>query len=344
MPSRAFRVTAIMAISLVMLPSAPAQSDPQTEDWSRQDQQYMERMKREGEQEKQESKSPEEIREAFIEQAKELIRDKNYASKKTAHYMIRADDPRLDLAAAGLLLEQFREFFMQYWEGEPGLAPFEDKSQVFLFYSYYKFNKILTGKARFGEFRPAGHYRADLDLITLHSDSSALDELPGALVHEAAHQLVEKMLFGGGQRRPDWLDEGLANYFGFTGLKAMGEDSRSVEKRGNKPSPKGARSLLAELKRAMGDKKDRFSVIALLDMGDSQQFYGPEIRLNYAASWALVHYLLHGEEGAYRKPFIRMMKEDPAMAGGSEKLLQALGVDEATFKAGYERHARKMKP
>ncbi len=344
MPGSALRIAAIMAISLGLLPSVQAQSDPQTDDWSRQDRQYMERMKREDEPEKQKNKSPEEIREALLEKAKELIRDKNYASKKTAHYMIRTDDPRLDLAAAGDLLERFRVFFVQFWEDEFDLEPFEDQSQVFLFYSFYKYNKIWTGKERFGEFRPAGHYRPDTDLITLHSDSSVLDALPGSLVHEAAHQLAEKMLFGGGPPRAGWLEEGLASYFGFTGLKAMGEGSRSVAKDRKSSSPKLARGRLAELKRTLGDKKSWFSVIDLMDIQESQEFYGADIRINYAASWVLVHYLLHGEEGAYREPFVRMMKEDQAMAGGSEKVLAALGVDEATFKAGYEHHAKKMKP
>jgi len=344
MQNRTAHAAVILTITWGALCPTLAQSDPQTEDWSRQDQKYMERMEQRNAEEKHEKKDPEEIRLEYIENAKKLIRDKNYTVKKTARYLIRTDDPRLDLVAAGILLERFREFFEQFWEGEVELAPFEEKSQVFLFYSFYKYNKILTGKARFGEFRPAGHYRADLDLITLHSDSSPLDDLPGALVHEAAHQLVQKMLFEPGPRRPDWLDEGLANYFGFNGLKEMGEGSRSVAKSGKKPNPNGPREMLSQLKDALGDRESPFSVIELLDMEEPREFYGDRIRVHYAASWALVHYLLHGEEGRFREPFVRFMHEDPAMAGGAKKLLEMLGVDEAAFMSAYERHARKMKP
>ena len=45
MPSHAYRFAAVLVACLGLLSPVLSQSDPQTEDWSRQDQKYMERMK-----------------------------------------------------------------------------------------------------------------------------------------------------------------------------------------------------------------------------------------------------------------------------------------------------------
>jgi hypothetical protein len=339
------RVAAICTISLGMLTASTAQTDPQTDDWSRQDQKYMERMNRGKEEEnKEKPKTPEDIRKLYLEEANALIRDRNYGVKKSEHYRIKSDDPRLDLSDGVDLLERFQEYFVKYWEGEAELTPLNEPSQVYLFYSYFKYNKVLTGKARFGDFRPAGHYRSDLDVITLHSDGSPLSELPGALVHEATHQLVEKMLFGAGPLRPTWVNEGLATYFQRTGLKAMGGPSTSLAKSGKKSRSTSSRDKLAILKRVVGDKKDPFSILHLLDMTDPGEFYGNNACVNYTASWTLTHYLLHGEDGSYRAPFIRYIQGDAALTHGSNVLLEALGVDRPSFESGWKSHIRKIRP
>ena len=340
-------VAAILTISLGLLSPAPAQSDPQTEDWSRQDQKYMEKMKPRNEEEKQEPKSPEAIREEFVQEAKELIRDKNYAAKKTAHYMVRTDDPRVDPAAAGLQLEQFRSFFIRYWADEVELRPYESISPVFIFYSYYKFNKMVTGKARFDEFQPAGHYRGGLDLITLHSDGSALDELPVALVHEAAHQLMEMMHYG---NRSGWVSEGMADYFSLTETDSEGNYKEgkigtlrnSVAKDGGKSRSNAARNHLEALKKALRKKDDGLRILDIVDIGTDREFYGPEIRVHYAVSWALVHYLLHGEEERYRAGFIRFMEQNGPTKTGSQVLLESIGTDAESFQSGFTRYVGKM--
>ena len=346
MPNRTANMVAVLAIALGLLSPALAQSDPQTEDWSRQDQKYMDRMKPPTEEENR-ARSPEDIRESYIKEAKELIRDKNYAVKETEHYLIRTDDPRVDPAAAGILLEQFRTFFVAYWADEVELRAYDRTSPVFLFYSYYKFNKIVTGKARFDAFQPAGHYKGDLDLITLHTDSSTLDEVPVTLVHEAAHQLMEKMHYG---NRSAWVSEGMANYFALTDADGkgtfkpgrIGGPRSSIAKEGDSARSAAARTHLSLLRKALKKKEDGLQILEIVDIGSRREFYGPEIRLHYAASWALVHYLLHGEDGRYRAGFIRFMESDGPDSTGSRALLLAIESEAEPFQAGFTRYVGKM--
>ena len=46
------------------------------------------------------------------------------------------DDPGLNPKAAVSLLDAFRDFFDEYWEGRTELAPYDKRSRVFLFYSF----------------------------------------------------------------------------------------------------------------------------------------------------------------------------------------------------------------
>ncbi len=325
----------VLLAVLASLPSTSAQSDPQTDDWSRQDRLYQERMKRQQKEAEEPPLSQEEFRQAYIEKANRLIHDRNYQVKKSEHYMVRTDDPRLDLSACTALLEHNLQYFLGFWKDRADPTQMKERSEVYLFYSYYKYNKVLTGEARFGTFRPAGHYRRGLDVITLHSDGSPLSELAGSLVHEATHQLAEKTLFPDEPPRPVWLDEGLASWFQFSGLKAMGGAPASLVKTGKVPRSTAARRMLRELRSALRNRKEPFSILSLLELQDPRDFYGGPVGLHYAASWALVDYLLTGENGRYR---------DFVLDGGTGPLPATLGMDETAFETRFKEHVRKMNP
>ena len=92
-------------------------------------------------------------------------------------------------------------------------------------------SRVLEGMA-WEEFRTAGHYRPFFDVVVVHTDSVP-GGLADVLVHEAAHQLVAQQLLSAAKAPvSNWLNEGLASYFGFT---FQGPDGRFVPVRSRQP-------------------------------------------------------------------------------------------------------------
>ena len=85
--------------------------------------------------------------EAFIKKADEIIHDNDYDVKTTAHYKVKTDDPRFDVAAAAQLLESFRVYFDEFWKGHAELLPYDEPARV-------RFVAWLHGQVRF-ELDPA---------------------------------------------------------------------------------------------------------------------------------------------------------------------------------------------
>ena len=339
---------------LVLVAAATRGGPAQTDDWERQDRLYQERMKRHEARARPESDDPEarrrEIVEAFLAEADALVRDKNYASREGRGVMVRTDDPRVDAGAAVSLLESFDAFFERFWDGRAPLRPDPGPGRVYLFYSFYKYNKLLTGDPRFGEFRPSGHYRPFLDVVVLHTDAVGAGDLPDVLVHEAAHRAIERRLFGNAAPRSPWLPEGLASYFGFT---ARGSDGtfqagsiggkHAVLVRGaERAQPTQAKAALRALREAMGGKT-RFSLDAMLRIENPTSFYGEDAPLRYAAAWALVHFLFHGDGGAHAANFVRYLALEQEGRGGADALYETLAMSPDRLADVLSRHVRAMR-
>ena len=118
--------------------------------------------------------------------------------------------------AATALLVSFRTFFEGFWGDRIALQPYDETSRVFLFFSFHKFNKLLAGDWRFSEVRPEGHYRAAVDVVTVHTDAGDRRDAADALVHEAAHQQIDQRIYSRGHAASRWIAEGLASYFEHT--------------------------------------------------------------------------------------------------------------------------------
>jgi hypothetical protein len=286
----------------------------------------------------------------FIADADKLIRDRNFAQKSTPHFQVQTDDPRLDPGAAAALLESFRAFFASFWEGKATLRPYESPGRIYLFYSYFKYNQLLTGHPRFDPNESLGHYRPIFDVVVIHTDPADPGELPDALVHEAAHQLIVNQLLPEGTTSSLWLAEGLASYFGYTlrtapdrfEAGAIGGKGVALLRGERNPAGGDSRRLLQELRGEL--RRDKSAGVAhVLDVTQPGEFYGEKSQANYARAWMLVHYLLHGEDERFSAPFVRYFGEEAAGRGGAESLLRLLGVSAAELDAGFRAYVLDLK-
>jgi len=334
--SRRFAALALALLALVLPSLALAQytDDEDLEDQKRRDEEYLKRYTKPKDAAPDPAATEAEIRERFLAAADELIRDKNYRSTQSARYRIQTDDPRLDVDAVSGLLEDFAAFFEESW---PTRAPSPaEPTRVFLFYSYYKYNQLLGGGFSRQEVRPAGHYGAALGALAAHSDPEGARGLPDTLVHEAAHERIDRLLYTGIVGPSVWVTEGLATYFENTARDAAGKFEPGVVGpkqvslvRGAPPATKtDAKARLARTRQALAKSGSETPLVLLLVSADQPaEFYGPGVLERYDLAWVLVHFLLHGDEGRYRDGFVRFVALDAAGQGTVEALERETQLD-----------------
>jgi hypothetical protein len=347
-PPAAFRVgllVALLAAGAAATPTA-GQTHEDEERLREEEREYLERQRREAQRRQ---RPPEEERrelaEAFIAEADQLIRNRDYQVERSAHFEVKTDDPRLDAEAIVGLLESFRGFFDGFWGERATLEAYEGRGRVYLFYSFHDYNQLLTGRKEFTSFRPTGHYRPLIDVIVIYTDQVSPAELPYVLVHEAAHQLVEQRIFAGRGPPSLWLGEGLASYFGHTlrdrsgGFRegAIGGKGVSVVGGGVKQRARTGADLLKTFRRSLKEADD-FSVSDVVAIRDPAVFYGEGSAGSYTASWLLVHFLFHGDQGAHAEAFAAYLEDEIDGKGGAETLLSRIGLSADRLDARFRDH------
>lgn len=297
-------------------------------------------------------KSPfqEEIDE-FLAKAEELIADRNYDAKETEHYLVRTDDPRLLVSETAELLESFRAYFDSFFSGRIELRKWEKPSEIFLFYSRYKYRQLLSGRAADADTPFTGHYMPMVGVIAAHTDSGSPVFLADLLVHEAAHHLIHRRLYGNEIQPSTWINEGLAQYFEYTKRDKsgkflpgkLGPKEAMLVKDGRRPRRWAGdvefnrfRKLIKELEPGFLDE--------LIRLWDTGRFYGEGYSERYTASWVLVHYLLHADGGTHSDGFLGYIKKEAAGEGGPDLFYEAIGMTPEQLEAGIREHVkRKMK-
>ena len=342
---------AALLLACASLPVAAQYEDDILDDQEQQDQRYLERYRQQEQETEPQVETDDSSRaEVFIALADDLIHDKNYRSFTTDRFRVQTDDPRVDPKAVASLLEDFRDYFDEFWSGTLDLQPQESLSRVFLFYSFYKYNQLLEGDWRFSDVRPKGHYLDGVNAITLYTDSAAASDLADVLIHEETHQLFGERLFTEEQPIPTWVLEGLASYFGYTYMDQDGKfhtgeigGKKVALMRNEQPAPgRESKQQLSSLKRSMKSKTETPRLIDVAWIKDPAAFYTrPE--WSYPASWILVHYLLHGEDGARRPAFARYLVQVSQGNGEPETLLQELGISAEELEAAATDYLKKLK-
>lgn len=286
--------------------------------------------------------------EAFVKKANELIDDKNLDAKATAHYKVKSDDPRIEVAEAAQLLESFRTFFTKFWSPLTELKPYEDPSRIYLFYSLYKYKQLLEEGERGGG--SVGHYRPFSDLVAIHTDTVGLSELPDVLVHEAAHQLVQRMLYGTELTSSVWVAEGLGTYFGFTLRDESGEflpgriggKGTKFFKKASSGTGGAARARLGAYQKVLKNEAT-YSAHDLLREGYSERFYTGGAIERYTVSWLLVHYLLHADGGAHAAAFAKYIKAEANGEATKEAFYRELGMSSDALDEAFRAYVKDLK-
>jgi hypothetical protein len=289
--------------------------------------------------------------EAFQARTIELIADRNYEVRQSDHYMVRTDDPRVQVGEVSDLLESFWSFFDGFWPAGTTLHAQGRPAEFLLFYSRNKYNRLYEGTGIPSPRGSVGHHTPFLGLVAAHTDTVGPAELSGVLLHEAAHFLVRERLYGlDAAPVSRWVAEGLAGYFGFTRRGKSGEFEKGRIGGYAAPLLKGPALLRPRLP---FDRLKEFRMLLkvaepgfiddLVQTNTQDLFYVEEIIERYTAAWLLVHYLLHGQEGSLVEPFIRYMGMEAEGKGGAEAFYQQIGMDAEALEAAFTLYVKKLK-
>lgn len=160
-------------------------------------------------------------------------------------------------------------------------------------------------------------------LPALKTSDAGLAEV---MVHEMVHALDEQALKGLALR-PKWVEEGRAEYLGHgTWLRGIVPGAVMLEKTDGRGQ-------------ALGDAILKVSLAELLDT-DRETFYGEKMKFYYPLSWALVHFLLHGEDGRHAEAFRAFVCDTER--GWSRDVFEARVAKLAEIEPGFKTYVREL--
>lgn len=173
------------------------------------------------------------------------------------------------------------------------------------------------------------------------------------LLHEAIHQIVHhyySQRVHGDRPQPWWFQEGLAAYF---------EGFRKNSRGDIIPDPSKTTSRLPAVKELLAEGGEFIPLQKLmgwhvddiwknwLSQGSAHEKEAQVQKLQYAyaESWALVHFLRHGEEQRFRSLFmdyLRLEMEGKGSRDAFAELLRARGLELHEFEARFKDYARSL--
>jgi hypothetical protein len=178
--------------------------------------------------------------------------------------------------------------------------------------------------------REFGYYDPSTDVVQVDCSQTLVFQ---TLAHEATHQLLYDTAFrerNGSGEIPPWVNEGLAEY-------VAGAVARTPNLLFQPGRP------LAGHFRAHTQAKDPFDLTRVLAFASEDYDVSSDRTLKYAQSYTLVHFLLHGAEGAHRAAFFEYLREVYAGKGSSTDLKRCLRRDWRTLEKAWHDHARNTR-
>lgn len=204
-----------------------------------------------------------------------------FKTYENAYYIMKTDLPPEAAREASIRMTRMAEEYHRRTKGFSGVIT-------------RKFDFVLCSQLRDytaagGLPGSAGVYTGN-ELIAL-ADQNLNTKLWHTVQHEGFHQFADAVIGGD---LPIWVDEGLAEYFGeglFTG------DGFVI---GVVPGDR-----LTRLQRAI--KGDDYKPISQMMVFTHRAWNGEMSYKNYDQAWAMVHFLVHGDEGKYQAAFVKFM-------------------------------------
>jgi tetratricopeptide (TPR) repeat protein len=236
-----------------------------------------------------------------------------------------AAEPEVRLVATRL--EQFREVFKRLL---PAGNQFETRvpTTVIVFrddLAYRPFEPLYQGRPS----EVAGYFQAspDVNYITLSADGQHARSADAVAFHEYVHLLVKNSF----EHAPLWFNEGLAEFYSTLEITS---GNRKVK------LGKAIKNRVLSLRR-----RELLPLSTLFDVDDRSPFYQEpgKREIFYAQSWALVHYLLNGNESLRRPQLLRYLNLLASGQKHDDAFRQAFQTDLITLEEELRQYVKRGK-
>jgi tetratricopeptide (TPR) repeat protein len=235
-----------------------------------------------------------------------VARQKNWLTLHSPNFTVLGDSGAGEIRRVAERLERFRDALGALFPSAIEAA--SRATTVVVFRSHRNFEPFkprYDGKPQSvaGYFTPgeAVHY------IALTGEGE--DEAFGIIYHEYVHAVVNAVM----SSPPVWFNEGLAEYY------------RTLEVTSN-----GRQALIGKLQpdHVLRLQTEWLPLEAVLTAAHDSPLYNERNKASvfYAESWALMHYLLLGDNGAYAKPVARFAALLTARMAPDKACQQAFGL------------------
>ena len=234
-----------------------------------------------------------------------------WAGVRSPHYLLVGDTTESELREVAIRFEQFRNVFSQLFPASGLGSSVPTTVVVFKDYDAYKdFRPLYQGRPT--EFISYFQSGLDVNYIALPLDKDR-ESLYVKLFHESVHLLLDSQ----SRRVPDWLNEGLAQYYSTYEFN-LAENKNILGK------PVGGNIALLRRSKLL-------PLETLFDINRSSAGYNEREKSGIfnAQSWALVHYLMTANQGRRQLQLLRFLELSAAGVPFEKSFRQS-------FKTGYQ--------
>ena len=253
----------------------------------------------------------------------------NWTAVRSRNFNLVGNASERDIRQVAARMEQFREVFSNLFPGLVLASPVPTTVIVFKSDSSFKpYKPVADGKM----VDAAGYFQSgrDVNYIALTIDSQSENPFL-TIFHEYVHLLVNNTL--GRATIPPWFNEGLAEYYSTVEV----ENSRKVYL--GKPQ-------MTHLTLLRNNNLMPLGTLLSTDYHSLERNRHEERGLFYAQSWALIHYLLQGNEGR-RRPHLKkfldlLLRNSPVQQAFREAFQMDYGTLERELKEYVQQKSHRV--
>ena len=247
--------------------------------------------------------------------------DGEWVSVRTPRYLFVGNAPEEEVRRAAARFELFASAFSELF---PALGAHADTpTRVFVFKDYESFRPfrpLYDGDA--ADFR--GYFQPGADVNHIAVPLALAGDDPQQ-VHN--HEAVHLLLAATARRVPDWLNEGLAQYY--STLKVSGGGALLG-------SPVARHAALLRKTKLLAPAR-----LFQIDRGAREYRTGAGRDLFYAQSWAVVHYLTSADGGRGHLRLFRFLEMLASGLTTEESFRRAFSLDYAALERGLKEYVRR---